>query len=259
MLQGVELGAISVPLHTICLQSDFISGHVTVGLRPSLPVKGISLILGNDLAEDKVVVNPHVPEVPCREPEWKQEKLVEGLFPSCAITRAMAKAASEAGKGEQKQRVREDHDNIVVSDPAETSSVNLQDASLPETNHMSKGTEDDSNRRQSTENLMLSPQKLILDQEKDKDLRVLRQQALSEKEAAKVSVCYFLKNGVLMRKWRPPDVAACHEWKVFYQIVVPTAYRQDVLGLAHETPLAGHLGIPQNVESFLLARAEKGC
>ena len=46
-----------------------------------------------------------------------------------------------------------------------------------------------------------------------------------------------------MRKWQPPDVAASHKWKVIYQIVVPPAYRQDILNLAHGTPLAGHLGI----------------
>jgi len=80
LLQGVELGTISVLLHTICLQSDFISGPVTVGLSPSLPLKGISLILGNDL------VNPQISEVPCKEPEWKHEKQMEGLFPSCTIS-----------------------------------------------------------------------------------------------------------------------------------------------------------------------------
>ena len=46
-----------------------------------------------------------------------------------------------------------------------------------------------------------------------------------------------------MRKWRPPDVEASHEWKIIYQIVIPPAYRHDILSLAHETPLAGHLGI----------------
>ena len=40
-----------------------------------------------------------------------------------------------------------------------------------------------------------------------------------------------------------PDVEASHEWKIIYQIVVPPAYRHDILSLAHETPLAGHLGI----------------
>ena len=49
LLQGVELGAFSVPLHTIYLHSDLVSGSVTVGIKPCLLVKGISLILGNKL------------------------------------------------------------------------------------------------------------------------------------------------------------------------------------------------------------------
>ena len=42
LLQEVELGAISVPLHTIYFHSYLVSGPVTVGIRPCLPVKGIS-------------------------------------------------------------------------------------------------------------------------------------------------------------------------------------------------------------------------
>ena len=44
-----------------------------------------------------------------------------------------------------------------------------------------------------------------------------------------------------MRKWRPPNVPATDDWKVTYQIVVPSNYRREVLELAHSTPLAGHL------------------
>ncbi|CAC5410429.1 Retrovirus-related Pol polyprotein from transposon 17.6 [Mytilus coruscus] len=46
-----------------------------------------------------------------------------------------------------------------------------------------------------------------------------------------------------MRKWRPPDATPEEEWRVVYQVVVPKVYRQDIIGLAHDTPLAGHLGI----------------
>lgn len=45
-----------------------------------------------------------------------------------------------------------------------------------------------------------------------------------------------------MAKWRPPDISAHDEWAVKYQIVIPKVYRYEILSLAHETPLAGHLG-----------------
>jgi hypothetical protein len=44
----------SVPLHHINLKSDFVSGQVVVGLRPTLPVEDISLLFGIDMAGDKV-------------------------------------------------------------------------------------------------------------------------------------------------------------------------------------------------------------
>ena len=46
-----------------------------------------------------------------------------------------------------------------------------------------------------------------------------------------------------MRKWRPPDVSADDEWTVNNQIMVPRAYRPEILNLAHETPMSGHLGV----------------
>ncbi|KAJ8040764.1 hypothetical protein HOLleu_15160 [Holothuria leucospilota] len=39
LIQGVECGFISVPLHKINLKSDLVSGSVIVGVRPTLPVK----------------------------------------------------------------------------------------------------------------------------------------------------------------------------------------------------------------------------
>ncbi|VDH97949.1 Hypothetical predicted protein [Mytilus galloprovincialis] len=64
LLQGVELGCIDVPLHRIYLKSDLITGPVIVGVRPNLPVEGVTLLLGNDLARNKVVAEPIVTSEP---------------------------------------------------------------------------------------------------------------------------------------------------------------------------------------------------
>ena len=69
---------------------------------------------------------------------------------------------------------------------------------------------------------MLSREKLISEQEKYPELLLLRQNVLSSDEAEKVSVCYFKRNGVLMRKWRPPDALLDENWKVVHQIVIPS-------------------------------------
>ena len=54
-----------------------------------------------------------------------------------------------------------------------------------------------------------------------------------------------------MRKWRPPDVPAEDEWTVKYQVVIPKAYQAKILSTAHETPLAGHLGVNKTYQKIL--------
>ena len=95
LIQGVECGFVNVPLHNIYLSSDLVKGPVAVGIRQTLPFKGVHLLLGNDLAGDKVVVNPLVTDTPCMDqsPDPIEQELPD-LYPSCAVTRAMAKKAT---------------------------------------------------------------------------------------------------------------------------------------------------------------------
>ncbi|VDI68993.1 Hypothetical predicted protein [Mytilus galloprovincialis] len=89
LLQGVGLGCIDVPPHRIYLKSDLITGPVVVGIRPNLPVEGVTYLLGNDLARNKVVAELYVtsePVVDVKLPEDDAE-----LYPACVVTRAMAR------------------------------------------------------------------------------------------------------------------------------------------------------------------------
>ena len=96
LFQGVECGFINVPLHNMYLSSDLVTGHVAVSIRPSIPFKGIHLLLGNDLAGDKVVVDPLLTSTPCvDQPPDPIEQEIPDLYPSCAVTRAMAKQAKQ--------------------------------------------------------------------------------------------------------------------------------------------------------------------
>ena len=64
LISGVEMGVLEVPLHEVNIKSSLINGNIVIGtcMRPSLPVELISLILGNDLAGEKVMVDPRVVE-----------------------------------------------------------------------------------------------------------------------------------------------------------------------------------------------------
>ena len=64
LISWVEMGILEVPLHEVNIKSSLINGNIVIGMRPSLPVEGISLILGNDLAGKKVMVDPRVVEKP---------------------------------------------------------------------------------------------------------------------------------------------------------------------------------------------------
>jgi len=46
-------------------------------------------------------------------------------------------------------------------------------------------------------------------------------------------------------------IPSSDEWKVLYQIVLPWKYHHDVLSLAHDTPMAGHLGIKKTYYKVL--------
>ena len=92
---------------------------------------------------------------------------------------------------------------------------------------------------------------MIAEQKQDPALTSLRQSALSEAEAVKVPVCYFTENGVLMRKWRPPYVSADEEWKVVNQVVVPKPYQNHIMSMAHDIPMAGHLGVKKTCDRIL--------
>ena len=99
-IQGVECGFVNVPLHNIYLFPDLVTGLMAVGIRLSLPVKGVHLLLGNDLAGDKVVVNPLLTNIHyIDQPPDPIEQEIPDFYPSCAVTRAMAEKAKQNDGG----------------------------------------------------------------------------------------------------------------------------------------------------------------
>ena len=94
LIQGVECGFVNRLLHNIDLSSDLVNGPVAVGIRQTLPFKGVHLLLCDDLAGDKVVVNPLVTGTPCMDQSSDPfEQKLPDIYPSCAVTRVMAKKA----------------------------------------------------------------------------------------------------------------------------------------------------------------------
>ncbi|KAK3085547.1 hypothetical protein FSP39_005150 [Pinctada imbricata] len=251
LLQGVELGVIDVPLHKIYLKSDLITGPVIVGVRPTLPVQGVSLLLGNDLAGGKVVADPIVCEKITSDVVSDDED--DDLYPACAVTRAMARNRQK--EAESTSTLNEDHpsENIDLSDTF----MSTIDDNVPETSvplHVDKSPTvpgDDYHPPLDRDTDALSHEQLLSEQTKDPEIIRLSKRALPREEADKVGECFYIEDGILIRKWRPPDAPPNDVWRVVHQIVVPVAYRGDIMSLAHDTPMAGHLGVNKTYNRIL--------
>ena len=201
LISGVEMGVLEVPLHEVNIKSSLINGNIVIGMRPSLPVEGISLILGNDLAGERVMVDPRVVEKP-RDNE-KTERLAEkfpGIFPASVVTRSM-KAKKEAIKEQGKEEIGLSGtflENIDVK--FEERNKEKADTALMR-NESRNVKENIPEKQESESKSVISRQNLIVEQSKDKELLDLFKIALTPVEADKVSVGYLIKENILMRKW----------------------------------------------------------
>ena len=97
ILQGVGEDFVSVPLHQISLDSEIVCGTVIVGVVDSLPMQGISMLLGNDLAGERVVPHPRMVEKlsVSEDTEKIEREHPETLLP-CVVTRAEAKRTEDS-------------------------------------------------------------------------------------------------------------------------------------------------------------------
>ena len=241
LLKGIDSDFVQVPRHNIHLKSRLVSGPVTVGVRSSLPTEGIHLLLGNDLAGDKVVVDALLTPKPCVDlPVDPIEKEIPGLYPVCAVTRSMSKKAPDMLKGTHVTSKKTDDVSNDDIDLGETFvGQALSDSVLP------SNSQDTSQDTSSVELNDIGLRSDLINKQRaaNSDTALLFQKAVTPEEAILEPVCFYLKDGVLMRKWRPPQVPANEDWAVQHQIVVPTSYRPEILSIAHETPLSGHLGV----------------
>ena len=178
-----------------------MSGNVTVGVRPSLPVEGISLLLGNDIAGDKVAVQPLLLDQP--KVEENTERLEEefpGIFPACVTTRSMAKRISKS-QIPQKSDDHFDLSQTFLADVDEEENINrkhsIKDQDLPSA--PSPYVDKDQNKKSG-----FTRYQLIQAQKEDPEVSKLIDRVTDRDQVDTVAMCYFKQNGILMRKWRPP-------------------------------------------------------
>ena len=195
LISGVEMGVLEVPLHEVNIKSSLINGNIVIGMRPSLPVEGISLILGNDLAGERVMVDPRVVE------NEKTERLAEkfpGIFPASVVTRSVK--AKEAIKEQGKEEIGLSGTFLENID-GKFEERNKEKADKALMRNESRNVKENILEKQSESKSVISRQNFIVEQSKDKELLDLFKIALTPVEAEKVSVGYLIKDNILMRKW----------------------------------------------------------
>lgn len=212
LIRGIGLNVISVPIHKLVLNSDLIQGEVEVAVRSCLPVEGVQVILGNDLAGDRVWRNVS-PNLVVTSSELTSESGIEDLscssnvFPSCVTTRSMSKI--QGGDRSEEKRV----------------STVLEIPSI----------------------LTVSREDLIREQKADSTLIELFDRVVPNDTIVDLSSGYYLDGGVLCRKWVPHE--ECVIVEPMFQVVVPQSLRQLVLQTTHDT--SGHLGVKKTYRLLL--------
>ncbi len=267
LIQGIGMEILKVPLHVVNLKSPLLSGSCEFGVRNELPIRGVDVILGNDLAGDRVHPEPIVSDKPCVQDTVTCDS---EIFPSCAVTRAMsAKAEAERAMGTGGMVGESESQNCVLKNSTSQNSkensesddllyelentfltaVEDQEASQTRKGQRYHHSQSDQNR--SDCDTSLSRAKLIDLQRNDQEIAKFHKRVIALDDAHHEQVCFYMNHGVLMRKWRPIDSPLDEEWNEIHQIVIPPEYREEILNLGHDCPLAGHLGVKKTKEKIL--------
>ncbi|KAK3092929.1 hypothetical protein FSP39_008989 [Pinctada imbricata] len=196
-----------------------------------------------------------------------QTLLLEGSLPLSEHTftgRRRLVPSLRSYQGDGQEQTKEAESTSALNEDHPSKSIDLSDTfmstiddNVPETSvplHEDKSPTvpgDDSHPPLDRDTDALSREQLLSEQTKDPEIIRLSKRALPREEADKVGECFYIQDGILMRKWRPPDAPPNEVWRVVHQIVVPVAYRGDIMSLAHDTPMAGHLGVNKTYNRIL--------
>ncbi|KAK0140312.1 hypothetical protein N1851_022787 [Merluccius polli] len=211
LVQGIGMSYISVPLHHLNLTCDLVSGDFSVGVRPSLPMRGVTFVLGNDIAGGKVTPVLEVFDQPDVSQPDVLGRSYPDAFPVCAVTRAQARKLGDA---------------VDLSDTVFADGLSDQAFSPSLPSHDSENSKD--------AKPMLNPE-IMFD--------VMTRDSLGEAQQADISLSkyfndiknsdstnnkdtmYFIENGLLLRRWRDRRDGDSDSSAVV-QVVIPSKHSQ---------------------------------
>lgn len=219
LLKGIGKGRVSTPLHKLHLTSKYFSSPSIIGVVSEWKFNNIDLILGNDLCGDKVHVDPildmnvtlssgdHIVNSNPNTGSNLDDPDICGCFTSCAVTRAQQARLSAPAHKPVKSSICDSTFNQIRSD------------------------------------LSISRDDFIRAQQSDPDFIKLSPRIVSETDIEKEPIGYFKRDGLLLRKFRPPHVYTDDISNTIFQIMVPRLYRNTLIEISHSRPFAGHFGV----------------
>ena len=151
------------------------------------------------------MVNPLVTDTPCMDqsPDPIEQELPD-LYSSCAVTRAMAQKAmlteNQSDVDLTDSFIGQSFKNEITKSLSRNLSVQQKDSndSTSVSDHFPSSLfEEDHDIR--------SRSQLSKGQHKDPEISPLFQKAVSETDLAQDPICFYIKNGILMGKWRSPE------------------------------------------------------
>lgn len=236
VLRGIEMGCIPRPVHHVYVKSDLVTGFFPVAVSPALPIKGIAMLMGNDIAGDKVTPTPKVRDF--SQGAESGNAAHSKISPTCAVTRS--------------QSTKKQH--IALSDCApESMFTGEAEPETATTSNVAGAAESVPNMEVHRPDLMPLPvagERLSAAQRADPTLQRCFKGVVSVDKAQGEKVAFVMRGKILMRKWSPTSDEEL-DWQTVYQVVVPSVYRQQVLSLAHESKWSGHLGVFKTYQLIL--------
>jgi len=245
---------VSVPLARVCIDTFRGKNHEVVGVSDKLPV---DCLLGRS-SFGKTLTKQDIIE------QWTMNKPRDGIDrpgdTALVLTRRQKalelaqKKADEFIDQQNKLSINSLAKAPVVRDNRD--SMNVDECDLPilfqdeerKSEQKPTGTADKQGESGTTDDVPVNildrnATQLITDQQMDITLDKARAQASSsvpEKEG------YYLDRGILMHRKLMSDLPDSVRYAD--RIVVPEAYRSEILRVAHTIPLAGHMGIKKTLD-----------
>lgn len=226
-----------VPLCRIYLQSPVVSGYITAGIVDEIPVDGVSLVLGNVTVE-----NMPGQTAPSTNHGNPPDPMPPKVSPVCVVTRSASRRMASNAPSEphpSKTTIGNTVGHDTLSPEFSLQDFFQQAGKEPDPPESSLNSDPVVHCIEGTP---VTRSTLIAEQARDPQLKVCFDHVVDPSERDHLPRCFYLEGGVLMRKFRPADVPADHDWRVIHQVVIPSSLQGDILKLAHDG-VGGHLGV----------------